>query len=160
MGLDMYLSKRTYVKHYDFKGKENFEIKVKQGGKIVPFIKPKEVSYLISEVIYWRKANAIHNWFVNNVQGGEDDCGTHSVSPEQIQELIDACTFELTHRVKDGEESKGAALKPTSGFFFGDTTKDDYYYDNLKETVKVLETELALQKKYELCDDFEYHSSW
>ena len=29
------------------------------------------------EVGYWRKANAIHGWFVRNVQNGKDDCGTN-----------------------------------------------------------------------------------
>ena len=29
--------------------------------------------------IYWRKANAIHGWFVKNAQQGIDDCRTYSV---------------------------------------------------------------------------------
>ena len=155
MGLDMYLSKRTYVKYWKHKGKENFEIKVKQGGKIVPYIKPKKISYIISEVIYWRKANAIHNWLVENVQGGVDDCGTHSVSIEQLKELTEVCKNEIK---TEGKTDKG--LTPTAGFFFGGTEKDEYYYDSLKETVKVLDAEIKEQEENELYDDYEYHSSW
>ena len=39
------------------------------------------------EVCYWRKSNAIHNWFVNNIQDGKDDCGLYPVSKEKIKEL-------------------------------------------------------------------------
>lgn len=42
-------------------------------------------------VCYWRKANAIHGWFVQNVQGGEDDCGIYTVELGQLAELRDAC---------------------------------------------------------------------
>jgi len=154
MGLDMYLSRRTYVKHYDFKGDKNFEITVKQGGEIVPFIQPKKISYLITEVMYWRKANAIHNWFVDNVQGGVDDCGTYDVSKEQLQELVAACKEEIKN------EGKTENLTPVSGFFFGSTDKDEWYFDALKETVKVLEEDFAQQEKHEQYDYYEYHSSW
>ena len=43
------------------------------------------------EVMYWRKANAIHKWFVDNVQGGEDDCREYPVSNDQLIELRDTC---------------------------------------------------------------------
>ena len=36
---------------------------------------------------YWRKANQIHNWMVNNVQDGNDDCGLYEVSIDHILEL-------------------------------------------------------------------------
>lgn len=42
-------------------------------------------------VCYWRQANAIHGWFVRNVQGGEDDCGIYEVELGQLAELRDAC---------------------------------------------------------------------
>jgi len=155
MGLDMYLSRRIYVKHYDFKGDKNFEIEVKQGGKIVPFILPKQISYLVSEVIYWRKANAIHNWFVENVQGGTDDCGTYEVEVDQLKELVATCKEEIKI---EGKTETG--LEPTSGFFFGSTEKDKWYFDTLKETVKVLEADFALQEKHEQYDTYEYYSSW
>src|SRR5260221_4638829 len=38
---------------------------------------------------YWRKANAIHSWFVQNIQGGVDNCGRYEISWEQIAHLLD-----------------------------------------------------------------------
>ena len=42
-------------------------------------------------VLYWRKANAIHKWFVDNVQNGDDDCGDYEVYWEQLMELKGIC---------------------------------------------------------------------
>ncbi len=65
MGLDMYLSKKTYVKYWEHKGDDNYEVKVTKGGNPTK-IDPKKVSYVTEEVGYWRKANQIHDWFVKN----------------------------------------------------------------------------------------------
>lgn len=55
---------------------------------------------IIEEVGYWRKANQIHNWFVENVQDGIDDCSYHNeVTKEILEELLDIC-----QRVLDGCE--------------------------------------------------------
>ena len=43
------------------------------------------------EIAYWRKANQIHKWFVDNVQDGVDDCRDYLVTKEKIQELINIC---------------------------------------------------------------------
>lgn len=128
-------------------------------------------SRIIEEVAYWRKANHIHNWFVNAVQDGIDDCCYHNeVTKEVLEELLATCEEVLKRSVlipgpvingytyKDGakipnlEEGKyiadvsvaQALLPTTSGFFFGGTEYDEYYYDQVKytaETVKkILET--------------------
>lgn len=36
---------------------------------------------------YARKANALHGWFVDNVQGGKDDCRVALISEEKFKEL-------------------------------------------------------------------------
>lgn len=54
---------------------------------------------LSEEVAYWRKANAIHNWFVCNVQNGNDDCGTYEVKKEQLEKLLDTCKKVLKNSV-------------------------------------------------------------
>ena len=42
----------------------------------------------VSKVVgYWRKANQIHDWFVRNVQSGEDNCRDYHVSREKLEEL-------------------------------------------------------------------------
>lgn len=43
------------------------------------------------EVAYWRKANMIHHWFVNNVCDGKDDCRGYDVALEDIKNLLEIC---------------------------------------------------------------------
>ena len=184
MGLDMYLTKKTYVKHWNH-NKENFDITVTKGGSPVSHIQPKRVSYIEEEVGYWRKANQIHSWFVENVQKGEDDCGDYWISDEQMQELLDTvrqvlASVELidgvvqngSHasketggkwepilekgKIVDNSDTAEKLLPATSGFFFGSTDYDEYYIDNLKRTEEILVSALAEAQH----GDFYYHSSW
>ena len=47
---------------------------------------------IVENVGYWRKANAIHKWFVDNVQDGIDDCDYHNeVTKEILEDLLDTC---------------------------------------------------------------------
>ena len=50
-----------------------------------------------NEIGYWRKANAIHKWFVDNVQNGVDDCGEYKVTKEQLIQLHNACNDVLNN---------------------------------------------------------------
>lgn len=98
------------------------------------------------EVGYWRKANQIHNWFVNNIQNGEDECGEYDVPYEKLLELRGLCYDVL-------KTKNPSLLPPTSGFFFGSTEINDHYYDDLRDTIKIIE---ALND----ADKYTYHSSW
>lgn len=95
---------------------------------------------IIDEVGYWRKANHIHNWFVEHVQDGEDDCKYHNeVTKEDLEELLDACNEVLC------DPDMAPQLLPTQcGFFFGSTEYDEWYMNDIRNTVdiitKVLET--------------------
>jgi len=157
MGLDMYLTKKTYVKRWSHHSKEEqHTVVVKLGGKTRKGIKPKRISNIEEEVMYWRKANQIHKWFVDNVQDGVDDCGTYYVSKEQLEELVDKCKKVLA------DNSLADELLPSeSGFFFGGTEYDEFYFKDLEETVKEIEDELKI-KPTEGCysGDYYYHSSW
>lgn len=105
------------------------------------------------EVGYWRKANQIHRWFVQNVQNGVDDCGEYKVTEEQLIELRDTCNQVLN------DHSLAEELLPAqSGFFFGNTDYDDWYYNDLENTVKIID-EILENKQYCL-DDLYYSSSW
>jgi hypothetical protein len=106
--------------------------------------------------IYWRKANQIHNWFVNNVQNGTDDQGEYSVSFEQLQDLYDVC--------KEVYNSKKVEKLPCQGgFFFGPTEYDEYYYQGLLHTMKMLEFVLKKDEENQFAFRawrFKYSSSW
>ena len=47
--------------------------------------------YVTTQAAYWRKANSIHGWFVNNVQNGEDDCGTYEIDIDTLKKLRGVC---------------------------------------------------------------------
>jgi hypothetical protein len=104
------------------------------------------------EVMYWRKANAIHDWFVQNVQNGIDECEPHEVTVDQLVELRQLCSEVL------GNRDLADDLLPTaSGFFFGSTDYDAWYFENLSRTVEVLDDLLEESNEDDL---FIYQSSW
>jgi hypothetical protein len=151
MGLDMYLSKKTYVKQWDHQSpEEKYEVVVTKGGKPVDGIKASRVKYIEEEIGYWRKANQIHRWFVENVQEGKDDCGEYYVGDNQLQELLDVC------KKVTADNSLAESLLPSaSGFFFGATNYDEWYFEDVKNTISILED--ALQSKG---GEIYYSSSW
>jgi len=82
---------------------------------------------------YWRKANAIHKWFVDNVQGGLDDCKESQVSRGQLKELVKLCKQVLKNH------DLAPVLLPTQhGFFFGTQEYDDDYFEQLVYTKNIL----------------------
>jgi hypothetical protein len=152
MGLDMYLNKRTYVgaeyEHREVKG----EVKISVRGEELP-IQFKRISSITERVGYWRKANQIHNWFVENVQGGKDDCGEYYVSKEQLEQLLTDCKT-----VKENASIASEVLPTKSGFFFGGTDYDEYYMGNIDDTIAIIE---PLLRNNETKDgDIYYSSSW
>ena len=150
MGLDMYLEKRTYVRQWSHQTpEEQYNVEVTKGGQPVK-IDPKRVTYVIEEVGYWRKANQIHQWFVENVQNGEDNCAEYCVSKGQLEELLDLCKKILN------DNSLAEELLPTaSGFFFGGTEYDEWYFDGIENTIEILEGVLS-----DTTADYYYSSSW
>lgn len=152
MGLDMYLYKQYYVKNWSHTpDEEKYTITILKGGKPSP-IPVDKITTVTTEEVYWRKANAIHRWFVENVQHGEDDCEEYSLEREALEELLGLVTEILE------DHSKAEKLLPTqSGFFFGDTNYDEFYFEDLEHTKKELTRIMAEPE-----DDgwFLYNSSW
>jgi hypothetical protein len=182
MGLDMYLSKKTYVKQWEHnKPEEQFEVNVKRGGKPFKKIEPSRVSYITEELMYWRKANQIHGWFVHNTQEVVEEV-KYYVTKEDLQNLLDVCKQVLdvlskseikTVQVRSGwsggeetysdvetydcEDEIRELLPPTEGFFYGSYEIDEWYKQAIEETVEFLEKELPKSDEH---DDFEYYASW
>jgi hypothetical protein len=151
MGLDMYLYKNYYVKNWDFMtDDEKHSITILKGGK--PSLIPTDkITTITIEAMYWRKANEIHKWFVDNVQDGNDDCGRYYVEKEQLEDLL-----KLINDVLNNHDKADELLPTQSGFFFGDTDYDEWYFKNLKRTKDELTKLVAIDDGGE----FEYHSSW
>jgi len=155
MGLDMYLTAKKYL--WSDADKE-LSAKINEAIGVEPdFEKRFNGSSLVAKEIsldamYWRKANAIHGWFVNVVQDGEDNCREYEVDREQLVTLRDLCKDILEHPDAERETD----LEPTEGFFFGSYKKDEWYYEDLKNTVEGLDKVLTLPDEY----SFSYQSSW
>ena len=179
----MNLVRRHYVKNWDhMKPEQRHEVTVKKGGKLVPHIQPERVRYIEEEMGYWRKANAIHKWFVDNVQDGVDNCAEYYVSDEQLRELLARCekvtaaSKLVPAKIQNGtmysngksepimeegfiieDPTIAQMLLPTqSGFFFGGTDYTQYYLQDIMDTKDIL-TEV-LKEPHE--GDIYYQSSW
>jgi hypothetical protein len=156
----MYLSRKTYVKNWAHQPRESHHT-ITITGPYAETIRPERISYIEEEVAYWRKANAIHAWFVRNVQEGKDDCETYYVSRDQLEVLLDTVNAVLESlRVITGNSADADVaeqLLPTQpGFFFGDIGYDGWYVRQLEYTSEVLTRLLAEEE----IGEFEYQSSW
>ena len=132
-----------------------------------------------------KQCNAVHQWFVDHVQDGIDDCNYHhEVTKEILEWLRKSCETVLNaskfvpgkiyngttykdgqafHEYIDGtvieNTSVAEELLPTQGgFFFGGTDYDEWYIDSLRETIEIIDNVIATT-------DFEtqmiyYVSSW
>ena len=135
-----------------------------------PFLPLREYEYsdgfysIFHEVAYWRKFNALHNWFVSRVQGGVDECQLSEIDEETLVELIDDL-----RAVSNGEPVDD--LEPIGGFFFGSTGIDEWYFQDLEDTKRMLQPIIdAYIESKELGEssfkhpiyeyEFYYHSSW
>ena len=150
MGLDMYLTAKRYLSKYNPE-----DAKVRELVSAIDFGFPGEIEQVTFEAMYWRKANAIHRWFVEKSQNGIDNCAEYYVSTEELAELREVCNKVLV------DPSRAAELLPAqSGFFFGSTEIDEWYLDALKYTVERLDVllELPIVKENEV--SFYYSSSW
>ena len=167
MGLDMYLSARKYInkidwnlvdQNYDsdnrYENATTHEYKsVIEAANMADIAKNNDI-YGVQvgvNVAYWRKVNAVHNWFVENVQKGEDDCGEYYVSHDKLKELLETARQALFHK----DPSK---LKPQAGFFFGSTDIDEWYWEGVKDTIKQIKRLIELPDFEDL--SFYYQSSW
>jgi hypothetical protein len=177
MGLDMYLDKKIYCGYGNNEGKVHVDI---------PGVNEKDIKYIIERVGYWRKANQIHTWFVDNVQDGVDECQDADVTIEQLTELRDLCQqivdvarlvpgqinngYSLTadgriDHVEEGmvvenPEDIEALLPTKGGFFFGSTDYDQWYLEDIKDTLDILNPVIANHTPGDWSIDYIYHSSW
>ncbi|MHA2067249.1 MAG: hypothetical protein ACXABY_23010 [Candidatus Thorarchaeota archaeon] len=158
MGLDMYLKEQRYFSHYKGLAEthDHYREEYEKSSSILDvagITTTVDGSITVSAtVMYWRKANAIHQWFVDNVQDGEDECREHYVPREKLEELRDLC-----QRVLEDHSLAPTLLPSRGGFFFGSTGYDEWYFGDLGLTMagigKVLDN---LGKSSELY----YQSSW
>ena len=183
MGLDMYLSKKTNVRSYS--DTKKYEVTVTLNGEPLTHVKQDRIEEIVERVGYWRKANHIHNWFVNTVQRGEDNCEEYCVDIDQLKELRELCikanelvtnspiksketlnyflsTETFDHIIYDVDDEMIEKLLPTSaGFFFGSYEYDNFYVDSNKYTIELIDS-IILESEENTGNWIEYYyrSSW
>lgn len=159
MGLDQYLYAKRYYSDYDFnksEEREKFAELQKVWGEAIPrtTLGAAGMSFeIVHTVAYWRKANAIHGWFVKHCADGVDDCRPIYVPREMLATLKVVC--EEIAASKDEIMAK-RELPPTEGFFFGTYEMDDWYWSDLKHTIDQLNVALSLEG----VDEYTYQASW
>ena len=132
MGLDMYLNARRYFWSYDEEQQADAQAIAAAAGVDDDY----KVDSVSIELMYWRKANAIHNWFVKNVQDGRDECQRSDVSYDDLLALQRA----VNTVIEAGNEEMAHSVLPTkSGFFFGPTDYDQWYWEDMKRTKEFLD---------------------
>lgn len=171
----MYLYKKHYVKNNEWNS-NGFKVTVERNGKPYKDINYDRVTYIEENVAYWRKFNALHNWFIQ-LSGREDDCSPIYVSKEALESLLNTLEEVLnvldnsevvlnsetymsgeiyTYKVYKCADKIEELLPPTEGFFFGSTDIDEYYYNQVRNTIVIIKNELANSHNAE----FYYQASW
>ena len=169
MGLDQYLEIRKSEYRSNYYKDKGSRIKLEYPKDITEFI-PNLTDLRISrqtnyEVGYWRKANQIHNWFIQNCARRDeydnpiDDCRPIEITVDKLEKLLDDCKKVLA------DHSLAKELLPTvDGFFFGSTAYDDYYLGQIEQTIEIIEPVLKFAKhKLEIKDyawEVYYQASW
>jgi hypothetical protein len=158
MGLDMYLYAERYVSgsgYSDPTDKETYNtlLLAVNGDKFATKDMPSGTVRL--KVGYWRKANAIHDYFVRECQNGVDECQETYIERDSLIELRDKCLELIKNK---GNNDLASKLLPTAeGFFFGETEYDDWYWQEIENTYKLL-TDLLIDVPENW--EFIYRSSW
>ena len=168
MGLDMYLTANLYISRMDYDRDVNGNLIANQRQAFTDLVTTLNADTLIEPdswtgfkvgvpVGYWRKANQIHNYIVQNHADGVDECQEILLSPADIRVLRDLCQEVLDHHNDGGSTTMAESILPTAqGFFFGSYEYDEYYYADLVRTVEICNRALAAEG----IDYFVYQASW
>lgn len=149
MGLDSYL---TATFRFTSKTSEGKAI-IKTVGLKDSDCDPNSSLSVNVPVGYWRKASQIHGWMVDHVQNGQDDCGRYYVPSGSLTRLLDLC-----RQVSKDHKSANALLPVREGFFFGSYEYDEYYFEQIEDTITIL-SKVVGDAKY-INAEFYYYSSW
>ena len=145
----MYLNRS----HYVWTVRDGEKPKVKVSG--IKGLKNKDVRFVKERIIYWRKSNQIHKWFVEKIQDGVDNCATYYVDIEDLRNLLQDINSVLHNKKLSVDK-----LPTKTGFFFGSVDYDNYYWEDLERSKLELEKEIKAYEKHGSKWEYEYRASW
>ena len=159
MGLDMYLYAKKYIPKFEYPNRVDGAL---NNQMFLDVAKSTNSTNLIDEdnfcgiqvmipVGYWRKANAIHGWFVDKHARGIDNCQEIMIFKSDIAELRDIC-----QEILDGSDPS-ELLPSKMGFFFGSYEYDDWYMEDIKKTIRICDKVLT---NINDSDTLIYQASW
>lgn len=183
MGLDMYFYLRTKeaVIANPKKGEDNwkaFSNQEEEAGKTDPTSYPEGIKELADyiyqrnfksentdkkgrysyQVGYFRKFNALHSYIVNHFGKGIDHCQVIKISEVGRKQLLKDLNEVLN--AKDNYKTAEKLLPTKSGFFFGSTSYNEYYYEDVKDAIELFEKIGKVMKKNKGKYDLIYQASW
>lgn len=124
---------------------------------LLDFHKP---AYNLDEVQYFRKFNALQNYFEERYDIG--NCEFHLITSEDIEDLLDIIEpIFKAYRLEDISKAQALAeanFPTTSGFFYGSLEYDDYYFQDIDTLYKTLLEMNALFPELNYNQDFAYYS--
>ena len=140
MGLDMYMEKKLKTDNFDYNN--------------------------MTEVAYWRKANQIREWIVVNC-GYNPNSNTEYflMTKEQLKKLYTDCKDIIERYEREGEEITTELINycnevmPTkSGFFFGNTAIDEWYFEDIENTLRQV-ADILINTDFDK-EDIYYYEWW
>ena len=162
MGLDQYLRATKYVSKWDYSNDYKDKTITQEYQDLLPMDTPDITKHgqfagitVEYPVGYWRKANAIHNYFVQTVGGGVDECQEMYVPRDMLSYLRESCQAVLSSDNME-EKAQEVGLETVDGFFFGDTEYGEWYTLDLQLTIEIIDHVLTLPEEYSL----HYQASW
>lgn len=185
MGLDMYFYLRTKepVIANPKKGEDNWKAFSKweeEAGKTDPTSYPEDIKELADyiyqrnfksedtdkkgrysyQVGYFRKFNALHGYIVSRFANGIDKCQPIKISETRRKQLLKDLNEVLEAKDKDHDLTAEKLLPTRSGFFFGSTAYDEYYYEDVKDAIELFEKINKAMKENKGKYDLVYQASW
>ena len=137
MGLDMFLYREQYFSGYSNRLNDASVYRAIMDAAGMVGCDDAPGVTVTACVAYWRKANSIHKWFCD-LDGGRDECQRIDVSVSRLRELRNLADAVLL------QPAAAQSILPTqSGFFFGPTEYDEWYMQDMRNTVTQLDAVLS-----------------
>lgn len=104
------------------------------------------------QIGYFRKFNALHKYMCD-LDGGRDECQDILIKKEDLIKLL-----SILDKVNKNHNLADVLLPTQRGFFFGDTKYDQWYFEDVKDAIEMVEIFL---EKFDFENyDLIYCASW